>query len=132
MVLSITDADAYISSNCIEIDDWTECDEARKQRIINVAERILLASFPTYTIPAAAAYEFANVLTIVYNDTNRLAQQGLTGFSIDKIGSFDFKDTMVNGPNADLRKLIPQQALDIIGMENDVSLAARRVGWTVL
>ena len=132
MALNITDADAYIGANCIDIEDWTESDEAKKQRMLNVAGRTLSTTYPKYTIPDAAVYEFANVLAIVFNDTNRLAQHGLTGFSVDKVGSFDFKDGTVSGPGGDLRKFIPQTSRDIIGAENGVSLASRRIGWTVL
>jgi hypothetical protein len=129
---NITNADAYISANCIDNEDFTEADAAKKQRTLNVAERTLTVAYPKYTIPDAAIYEFANVLAIVFNDTNRLAQHGLTGFSVDKVGSFNFKDARVGTPGADLRKFIPQSARDIISAENGVSLPSRRVGWTVM
>lgn len=132
MAQDVTLADEYISANCIDIEDWTDSDAPKKQRILNAAARTLSAAYPKYSIPDAAIYEFANVLAIVFNDTNRLAQQGLTGFSIDKVGSFDFKDGAVSLPGGDLRKFVPQTSRDIIGAENGVSLPARRVGWTVL
>ncbi|WP_239613932.1 hypothetical protein [Cohnella mopanensis] len=132
MAQNVTLADYYINVNCIDIEDWADSDAAKKQRLLTVAERTLNVTYPKYTIPDTAVYEFANVLAIVFNDTNRLAQHGLTGFSVDKVGSFNFKDARVGSPSDDLRKFIPQVARDIIGAENGVNLAARRVGWTVL
>lgn len=132
MALTIADADAYIDANCIDIDDWLECDDARKQRIINVADRTLTTKYAQYMVPDAAVFEFANVLATVFNDTVRLMQQGVTAYSIDKVGSFSFKNDLVMSPGSDLSRFIPQTALDIIGAENDVVLSKRNVGWTVL
>ncbi|MCD9024319.1 hypothetical protein [Cohnella silvisoli] len=132
MAQNVTLADIYISANCIDIEDWTDSDAAKKQRTLNVAERTLTVTYPKYTIPDAAVYEFANVLAIIFNDTNRLATHGLTSFSVDKVGSFNFKDNRVGSPNGDLARFIPQTSRDLIGAENGVKLGSRRVGWTVL
>ncbi|MFD1135584.1 hypothetical protein [Paenibacillus urinalis] len=131
-MVNVADANDYISANCIDIEDWTDADEAKKQRIVNVASRTLAVKYPSYTIPDAAVYEFANVLTIIFNDTNRLAQHGITGFTLDKVGSFDYKDSTVSRPDRDLSKLIPQTAYDIIGAENGVKLNKRAPKWTVM
>lgn len=133
MALNITDADTYISANCIDIEDWSDADEAKKQRILSVASRTLSGRYPTYSIPDAAVYEFANVLATAYNDTNRLSKRNVTSFSIDGTASFNFKDAAVTGPDMDPAKLIPQAALDAIGAANGgIKLGKRRVGWTVL
>lgn len=132
MAQNVTLADHYITANCADIEDWTDADTAKKQRMLNVAERTLNRAYAKYTVPEAAVYEFANVLTIAFNDTNRMARQGLTGFSVNDVASFDFKDAYVTGPDADLRKLIPQAALDIIGAENGVTISKRRIGWVTL
>jgi hypothetical protein len=133
MAVTVFGADSYIEANCIDIDDWTDADEAKKQRIVNVAARTLSTRFPSYTIPDTAAYEFANVLATVFNDTNKMAQQGVASFYIDGVGSFNFKDSKINGPGADLSKFIPQSSLDIISAANDsVNLSARRVGYMVM
>lgn len=132
MVVNVTDATTYISANCIDIEDWTEADEAKKLRIVNVAHRTLTTKYPDYTIPDAAVYEFANVLAVVYNDTNRLAQHGISGFTINDVGTFTFKQSEVTTPDRDLAKLIPQAVLDIIGAENGVKLSRRAVRWTVM
>lgn len=132
MAQNVILADNYITANCADIEDWTEADAAKKQRMLNVAERTLSRAYPKYTVPDAAVYEFANILTIAFNDTNRLARQGITGFSVNGVANFDFKDAFITGPDADLRKLIPQAALDLIGAENGVTISKRRVGWVTL
>lgn len=132
MAVTVTDATTYITAQCVDVDDWTDSDEAKKLRMLNVAQRTLSATYPTYTIPDAAIFEFTNVLAIVFNDTNRQAQQGMTSFSIDKVGSFNFKDSIVGRPSDDLRKFIPQTSRDIIGTENGVKLPSRRVAWSVM
>lgn len=133
MALSITDATAYIALNCIDVDDWTDAEDAKKLRIVNVANRTLTTRYPTYTIPENAVYEFGNVLATVFNDTNRLQQQGVISFALQGTASFNFKDAAVTQPGGDLTKFIPQTALDLISAANGgVSLSKRRVGWTVL
>jgi len=133
MAVSITDADAYISLNCIDVEDWTGSDEARKQRILNVAGRTLSVKYSTLTIPDNAVYEFANVLATVFSDTNRLQQQGVIQFSLPDTATFGFKPDLVTRPGEDPAKFIPQSALDLISAENGgVKLSKRSVGWTVL
>lgn len=131
-MLTTENADTYISTNCIDVEDWFDCSVEKKQRVINVASRTLAAKYPKYTIPDAAVYEFANVLMTIFNDTNRLAQQGVTSFALSGTASFNFKDALVVGPGGDLTKFIPQSALDIIGAENGVKLARKSAKWTVL
>lgn len=131
-VVNVTEANEYISANCIDIEDWTDADEAKKQRIVNVASRTLAVKYSTYTIPDAAVYEFASVLAVVFNDTNRLAQQGIYGFTLNDVGTFTFKQSEVSGPGRDLAKFIPQTAFDIIGAENGVKLNKRAPKWTVM
>lgn len=128
MAANITEADEYIAANCIDIEDWESAEEAKKQRIINVASRTLTTKYPRYTIPDAAVYEFANELAIAFNDTNRLQQQGVAAFSLTGVASFTFKDWAKSGVEA----WIPQSALDIIGAENGVKIGARQAKWTVL
>jgi hypothetical protein len=127
MALSTTDATTYISGNVIEAEDWLEADEAKKQRILNVAADTLARRFPSYTIPDNAVYEFCAVLAVAFNDTNKLAKQGIKSFSIEGVGSFSFKD----GIPSDLTLLIPQKSYDLIGEENGVKLGRRRVGRSV-
>lgn len=133
MAVNIGAAEAYISLNCIVIEDWTDSDEATKQRILNVAARTLSTKYPKYTIPDNAVYEFANVLATVFNDTNKLAKQGITSFQIDGVGQFVFNNSGVTGPDVDISRFIPQSALDIIGAENGgITIGKRRVSWSVM
>jgi hypothetical protein len=93
---------------------------------MNVALRTLTRKFPKYTIPYNASYEFANVLSVKFNDTFKNAQNGATGFSISGI-SFQFQNV-----EKDIDRMIPQIVLDLIGEENGVKLRLRRIGQAVL
>ncbi|MCY8738951.1 MULTISPECIES: hypothetical protein [Bacillus] len=128
MALSVEGADEYINSITIDNEDWNDSPNDRKQRILNVAHDVLVRKFPDYKIPDDAVYEFANVLAIAYNDTNRLNKQGIASFSLTGVASFNFKDTM----KVDDESLIPKKTLDLIGEENGVKLGGRRIQWTVL
>lgn len=128
MALSVEGADEYINSYTIDNEDWNDYATEKKQRIINVAEDVLVRKFPDYKIPDNAVYEFANVLAIAYNDTNRLNKQGIASYSITGVASFNFKDTL----KVDDESLIPKKTLDLIGEENDVKLGGRRIQWTVM
>ena len=127
MALSTADATAYINGNVIDADDWLEADEAKKQRILNVAADTLTRRFPSYIIPDNAVYEFCAALAVAFNDTNKLAKQGIKSFTIDGVGSFTFK----NGIPSDLTLLIPQKSYDLIGEANGVKLSRCRVGRSV-
>lgn len=131
MAVSVSAADDYIAQNCIDVDDWNDSDSSRKQRILNVAARTLSTRYPDYTIPDDAIYEFANVLAIVYNDTNKLAQYGVKSFSLSGVASFNF-----DAAPKELWQLIPQTALDLINADpanvNLAKLGKRRIGWSVL
>lgn len=128
MAISITSADEYISLWCVDNEDWLDGDEARKQRILNVAERGLRFNYPKYTIPDAAVYEYANALSIAFNDVNKNQQAGIAGFSVTGVASFTFKDWAKTG----LDDLIPESALQLIGEENGIRLGGKRLLWTVL
>lgn len=128
MAIDIANADAYIDVNCIDIEDWTDCDDAKKQRILNVASRTLTNRYPQYKIPDAAIYEFANELAIAFNDTNRLQQQGIASFGVTGVASFTFKDWAKSGVEA----WIPESALDIIGAENGVRLGRKVAKWVTM
>lgn len=97
-------ADVYVTANVIENDDWLTLDAARKQTLLNVAVRELSAKYDGYTIPDEAVYEFAAVLSVAFNDTNRFAQQGVKSLTV-KGASFSFKDA-----SGDISRLIPTQA----------------------
>lgn len=131
MAVTVNDADTYISANCIDIDDWTGADEAKKLRIVNVASRDLARFYPQYTIPDAAVYEFANVLATVFGDTAGAMQKGVTQQSVGRV-SISFKAELVTGPGVSTRKYIPQSALDLIGAANNVTLSKRGAKWVTM
>jgi hypothetical protein len=123
--VSITEADVYIRTQCLDVEDWIDSDDERKTRLLNVSGRTLQKKYPDYVLPDPAVYEFANVLSIRFNDTNKNAQNGVRGFSISGI-SFQF-DT----PEKELSRMIPQMVLDLIGEANGVKLQLRRIGRAV-
>lgn len=126
MALTIADADVYISANVLDIDDWMDADAARKQRLLNVANRTLVNRYSNYVIPDNAVYEFAAKLSAIFNDTNKLQQYGVKQFSMKGISmSFDGK------VSDDYSVFIPADVLTMIGEANGVVLSARRVGRSV-
>jgi len=129
MALDITQADEYISLYCIDVEDWFDGDDARKQRIVNVAARQLTTKYPKLTIPDNAVYEYSNDLSTAYNDSNRLQQQGVASFSLTGVASMTFKDWAKSGLDA----WISETVLDLISEANGgVSLSRRKIRTTVL
>jgi len=126
MAANVADATAYITNYCIDNEDFLEAETAKKQTILNVAERELQRKYPSYTIPDSAVYETAAALAVAFNDTNKLAAQGVQSFSLSGVASFHFREG-----TKDLAQHIPQTALDLIGEANGVKLSRRAVGWTV-
>jgi hypothetical protein len=137
LAVNIADASAYIALNCIDVEDWTDADAAKKLRVINVASRTLTAKYPKYTIPDNAVYEFANILAIVFSDTNKLAQQGVKIFDLSGTVSLHFDST--GRPGDDLSRHIPKTSADLINADA-ANIAAglpnvgsgRSVKWTVI
>jgi hypothetical protein len=113
-MVNITDATNYIELNVIDIEDWSDSDNGRKQRLLNVANNTLSTKFSDYTIPDNAVYLYANELAIAFNDTNRLNNHGIASFSVTGVASFNFKETM----KRDLDSFIPKTALDLINASN--------------
>lgn len=130
MAVNITDADSYINLNVINVDDWTEADEAKKQRIINVANRTLTKKFPSATIPDDAVYEFSAILATVFNDVNKYAQQGVSQFSVSGVTSFQFSDPVPK----ELDKFINKDVVALINAVNDPDnqISISKMKWTVL
>jgi hypothetical protein len=128
MAVDSFSADAYIEENVIDIEDWQGADDAKKERIVNVASRVLTQKYPDYTVPDNAVYEYAASLATAFNDTNRMNNQGVAGFAVTGVGSFTFKETQ----KRDLEAFIPKTALDLIGAENGVKLGGKVVKWTVM
>ncbi|AEB25376.1 hypothetical protein ACJGE4_15290 [Bacillus velezensis] len=128
MALSVEAANEYINRMTIDNEDWNDYDDAKQQRVLNVAEDVLARKFRKYVIPDDAVYEFTNVLATAYNDTNRLNKHGIASYSITGVGSFTYKETL----RADDESLIPKKTIDLIEEANDVKLSGRTVKATVM
>ena len=129
MAVNIIDADSYISTNVIIIEDWTDSDDAKKQRLLNVALSTLSRVYPTYTIPDNAVYEYAAVLAVAFNDTNVQKQNGVSHFSVGDI------TYIFDGGKESIESMIPTITLHLIGEANSVDIGGtggKRVKWTVL
>ena len=122
MSLAINSADEYISLYVIDNADWLEADEEKKQRIINVASRTLEDTYEELIIPDEAVYEFSSVLSVIFNDTNRMNQQGIAGFSVTGVASFTFKETSAK---ASLEEAITPEVKKIIGKANGIKFGSR-------
>jgi hypothetical protein len=130
MAVTIENADLYINLNVIDIEDWDDTDANKKQRILNTGARVLSTAYPEYEIPDGAVYEYAAILATAFNDTNRLQMQGIEQISIADVGSFKFNRVI-----KDLAELIPQAALDLIGIENgtgSLNPLMKVTKWTVV
>lgn len=133
MAVNLTEATAYINANFIDNEDWADADDSKKQRILNVADSVLLRKFSNYTVPDNAVYQFAATLAIVFNDTNRLQTHGIAGQSITGVSSTTFKENKVSTPGgADLATFIPQVVYELVGEANNVKLGKRRIGRSVI
>ncbi|MEB3692713.1 hypothetical protein VDJ78_00185 [Bacillus amyloliquefaciens] len=128
MALSVEAANEYINRMTIDNEDWNDYDNAKQQRVLNVAEDVLARKFRKYVIPDDAVYEFTNVLATAYNDTNRLNKHGIASYSITGVGSFTYKETL----RADDESLIPKKTIDLIEEANGVKLSGRTVKATVM
>ncbi|UTR05147.1 hypothetical protein MM326_13625 [Alkalihalobacillus sp. LMS6] len=149
MAVTLQGAEDYINAYIIDNEDWAEADETKKQRIVNVAERTLRTEFAQkeyrtregiwrkYIIPDEAVYEFAAGLSVVFNDTNRLQQHGIAGFSVTGVASFTFKENNVKTPGgAAMKSFIGQEVYDLINESPENAdlpkLGGKQVKWTVL
>lgn len=131
MSININDADSYIETQIIDIEDWQEAEEPKKQRILNAAARTLGFKFKQYEIPDEAIYHFSAWLAIAFNDTNRLQKHGIAGFSVTGVASFTFKESNVDGKGVSLLSLVPDEVYHLIGEANDVELNGLRIGRSV-
>lgn len=132
VVERIPKANEHIDAFVISNEDWHDADDAKKVRILNVAGRTLRNTYgKTTIIPPEAEYEFSAYLAIVYNDTNRLQQQGIASFSVTGVGSFTFKENNVKSSvGQPLDELIPDSVAQLIAEANDdLQQKGRKVGW---
>lgn len=131
----IPQANEHIDAFVITNEDWHDAEDAKKVRIMNVAGRTLRNRYGKETIiPEEAIYEFSAYLAIVYNDTNRMQQQGIASFSVTGVGSFTFKENNVSSSvGQPLDELIPDSVAKLIDEANgSLQNSGRQIGWLVL
>lgn len=114
---NLVEALDYVKYHAIDNEDYLDADEDTQIKYLNVADRTLKRKYKGLTIPINAVYLFAAALGSAYNDTNKMQQQGVAGFSVKGI-SFTFKDWAKKGLDA----LIPDEVIDLINEENGTSL----------
>ena len=105
--------DAYVGSFVADPEEYLSLESASKQRYCNIASRTLSSKFGSYVIPADAVYDFASVLATTFSDQNKLAQQGVTQFSLSGSVGISFK----NGKQ-ELADLVPRHVAEIISDAN--------------
>lgn len=119
---NIAEAEEYIRLNTLDNEDFLDGDDDRKTALLNVSKRTLDRKFTGKEIPNEAVYIFAATLGAAFNDTNKLQQQGVAGFSVKGI-SFTFKDWA----KRPIEHLIPEEVYDLVGAPR-----GRVVKWTVM
>lgn len=105
--------DAYVGSFVADPEEYLSLESASKQRYCNIANRTLSSKFGRYVIPADAVYDFASVLATTFSDQNKLAQQGVTQFSLSGSVGISFK----NGKQ-ELADLVPRHVAELISDTN--------------
>ncbi|WP_227494784.1 hypothetical protein [Bacillus mycoides] len=100
---------------------------------MNAAGRTLRKKFKGNTIPDNAIYEFSAYLAIVYNDTNKMQQQGIASFSVTGVGSFTFKENNVKSAiGQSLSEIVPDSVIELIEEVNeDLHVSGREIGWLI-
>ncbi|CAH0304966.1 hypothetical protein [Priestia megaterium] len=128
MVWNLTEANEYIKFNAIDNEDFLDSDDDRKQMLLNVSKRTIDRKFKDIEIPNEAYYLFGSALGAIFNDTNKMAQQGVASFGVSGI-NFTFKDGIgsKNGAPVDLAGFIPDEVYEMLGVSR-----ARTMKWTVL
>lgn len=120
---NLVEAAEFIRYNTLDNEDFLEADDIRKTALLNVALRTIKRRFAGYTIPNEASYIFAATLAALFNDTNKLAQQGVASFSVGGKVTYTFKDWA----KKDFSDMIPEEVAELIGAKS-----GRCVSYTIL
>lgn len=118
-MIDVNSCDNFILFNVIDSEDWEGYDDLKKEKILNVANTTLINKYPDYIIPDEAVYEFAGLLSVLFNDINKNQFNGVAGFSITGATSYTFKDATVG---QSLSNFIPDKSKVLIGEANNVNL----------
>lgn len=105
--------DNYVSNYVTDPEEYLSLDDANKRRYCNIASRTLQSKYAGYAVPNEAVYDFAAVLATTFSDQNKLAQQGVTQFSLSGSIGISFR----NGKQ-ELAALVPDHVADIISDAN--------------
>lgn len=126
---NLVEATEYIKYNAIDNEDFLGADDDTKIKLLNVARNVLTRKFKGLVIPEKASYMYAATLGAIYNDTNKLAQQGIASFSISGI-SFTFKDWA----KKDIEDYITDDVTELISEANgNIPVSSgRSVKWVTL
>lgn len=120
--------DAYVGGFVADPEEYLSLESASKKRYCNIASRTLTSKYRGYVIPADAVYDFASLLATTFSDQNKLAQQGVTQFSLSGSVGISFK----NGKQ-ELADLVPRHIADLISDANpDLPKVGGRIKPTVL
>lgn len=126
---NLVDATEFIKFNAIDNEDFLGADDDGKTKLLNVSRNVLTRKFKGLIIPDKASYMYAAILGAIYNDTNKLAQQGVAGFSISGI-SFTFKDWA----KKDIEDYITDDVTELISQANgNIPVSSgRSIKWVTL
>lgn len=126
---NLVEATEYVKYNAIDNEDFLGADDDTKIKLLNVARNVLTRKFKGLVIPEKASYMYAATLGAIYNDTNKLAQQGIASFSISGI-SFTFKDWA----KKDIEDYITDDVTELISEANgNIPVSSgRSIKWVTL
>lgn len=120
--------DAYVGGFVADPEEYLSLESASKQRYCNIANRTLTSKYGGYVIPVDAVYDFAAVLATAFSDQNKLAQQGVSQFSLSGSVGISFR----NGKQ-ELADLVPRHVAELISDANpDLPKVGGRIKPTVL
>lgn len=132
MAITVLDATDYISKFCVDVEEWLDnIEDEQRERCLNVSNRTLLREYADLTIPDEAVFEFANVLAILFSDTNKSQFHGVNTFTVNGLGTWDFKGAGVKLPSdINFADYIPRISKDLIAQVNGLPLKNQKVKWT--
>lgn len=128
----VAEAKLYIQQYCIDAEEWENSTEDQQKRCLSVAERTLMSRYPRHKIPPEAVFEFACTLSVMFNDTNKLARQGVNQFALQGVVSYNFSAKSIGNMSMNYAKYIPAIAVQLIGEANGVQMRHSQIGRSVL
>jgi hypothetical protein len=129
MAWDLNAATIYIRANTLDNEDFLDADDERKEALLNVSKRTIDRKLSAYEVPNEAYYIFAASLGAIFNDTNRMFQQGIASFAVKGI-SFTAKDGIgsKNGAPVDLAGFIPKEVYEMAGAPTGRTIKTTVIG----